>query len=195
MTTTLPFSSIGTRQRHRWNGPEFDRASETGVFDGQRVELINGEILELPEMNDPHAQAVQLTSYALLAIFLPSSATIRCQLPMRLGDSRPFPDLAIVEGTPRQVAKHPTTALLVIEVSDITLAFDRGEHAELYATHALPDYWIVNLKDRCVEVFRRPAVDDMGVGHYAESLTFAEDAVVSPLAAPQHMIRVADLLP
>jgi Uma2 family endonuclease len=195
MTTMLHSASIGTRKRHRWSGSEFDRASETGVFDGHRVELINGEILELPEMNDPHAQAVQLATYALLPVFPPTSATVRCQLPMRLGESRPLPDLVVVAGTPRQVAQHPTTALLVIEVSDSTLAFDRGEQADLYASNAIADYWIINVQDRCLEVFRKPVVDAAGIGHYSERLVFAPTQTVSPLAAPQQLIAVADLLP
>ncbi len=195
MTTLLHPPSPNTRRRHRWSGGEFDRASETGVFDGQRVELINGEILELPEMNDPHAQAVRLVSYALLPIFPPTSATISVQCPMRLGESRPFPDIVVVAGTPRQVAKHPTTALLIIEVSDSTIAFDRGEQADLYATHGIADYWIVNVKDRCVEVFRKPVLDDAGNAHYSERLVLAATESLSPLATPGQVIRVAELLP
>ena len=102
--------------RRTWTGAEFDRLAEQGMFDGQRVELIDGEILEMPPMNDPHAQSVQLGNYALPAIFPATTATIRVQLPMRLGESRPFPDLVVAEGTPREVNRHPETALLVVEM-------------------------------------------------------------------------------
>jgi Uma2 family endonuclease len=182
-------------RRHRWSGSEFDRAAAAGVFDGVRVELINGEIKELPEMDDALAQSRQLATYAMLPVFPPTSATISVQCPMRLGESRPLPDIAVVAGTPRQVAQHPTTALLVIEVSDSTLAFDRGEQADLYATHGIADYWIINVKDRCVEVFHKPVVDETGIGHYAERLVFAPNQSISPLAASERLIAVADLLP
>src|SRR5258708_158074 len=119
--------SNGRPPRHRWTGSEFDRAAASGLFDGQRVELIDGDILEMSPMNDPHAQAIQLMTYALMEVFPPTRATVRVQCPMRLGESRPFPDFAVVEGTPREVVSHPTSALLVIEVNDTTLHFDRNE--------------------------------------------------------------------
>lgn len=167
---------------------------ERGWFDGQRVELINGEILEMPPMNDPHAQAVQLANYALLPIFPPTVATIRIQCPMRLGESRPFPNLVVVTGTPREVVRHPETALLVIEVSDTSLEFDRTEKSKLYATNGLPEYWIVNLQGRCVEVHRNPLVKAADP-RYGEVRVVPTNENLSPLAAPQAVIRVADLLP
>src|ERR1700678_4008818 len=100
----------GRPPRYRWSGEEFDLACETGVFGTKRVELINGELLEIPPMNDPHAMGVRLADYALRPIFPPSTTTISIQCPMRLGESRPFPDLVVVKGTPRQVTRHPTTA-------------------------------------------------------------------------------------
>jgi len=168
---------------------------EKGWFDGQRLELINGEILELPPMNDPHAQAVRLANYVLLSIFPPTSATISIQCPMRLGESRPFPDLVVVAGTPREVARHPETALLVIEVSDTSLEFDRTEKSKLYAMHGLPEYWIINLKGRCVEMYRSPLATDSADPRYGEIRVVAENETLSPIASPQAQIRVADLLP
>jgi Uma2 family endonuclease len=181
--------------RYPWAGREFDQLMEEGWFDGKRVELVNGEILELPPMNDPHAQAVQLANYALLPIFPPTTSTIGVQCPMRLGESRPVPDLVVVKGTPREVSRHPETALLVIEVSDTSLEFDRIDKSKLYASHLLPEYWIINLQGRCVEVYRSPLAADRADPRYRETRVVAENESLSPLAAPEAIIRVADLLP
>lgn len=195
MTLLIPPPPPGRPPRRRWTGREFDWMSESGWFDGQRVELVNGEILNLPPMNDPHAQAVRLANYVLLQVFPPAVATISVQCPMRLGESRPLPDLVVVSGTPREVVRHPETALLVVEVSDTTLEFDRTEKAQLYAAHGLPDYWIVNLPGRCVEVHRNPVGADAGDPRYGEVRVVSAAESLSPLAAPQAVIRVTDLLP
>src|SRR5258708_5800125 len=100
MSMTMMPVAPGRPPKHRWTGKEFDQVTETGVFDGRRLELINGDLLEMPPMNDPHAQAVQLGTYALMQLFPPPSTTVRVQLPMRLGESRPLPDFVIVLGTP-----------------------------------------------------------------------------------------------
>lgn len=179
----------------RWTGAEFDRAVEMGLFDGKRVELMSGEILEMPPMNDPHAQAIQLGNYALLAIFPPTLATLRVQCPMRLGEFRPIPDFVIVAGTPRQIVEHPTSAFLVVEVSDSSLEYDRLDKARLYARHGIPEYWIVNLNARSLEVRREPIGAELGDPHYAQLRVYSMEQSVAPLAAPQAQVKVADLLP
>jgi Uma2 family endonuclease len=146
-------------------------------------------------MNDPHAQAIQLTLYALLPHYAPSVATIRIQLPMRLGEtSRPEPDVSVVPGTPRQNAQHPGKALLVIEVSDTTLDFDRKEKAGIYVRNGIPEYWIINLSGRCVEVHRNPIVNETDA-RYGEVRVVGLTESLSPLSAPNAKLTVADLLP
>ncbi|HZL37587.1 MAG TPA: Uma2 family endonuclease [Tepidisphaeraceae bacterium] len=179
----------------RWTGTDFDRADAMGLFDGKRVELMDGEILEMPSMNDPHAQAIQLGTYALLGIFPPTHATLRVQCPMRLGEFRPIPDFVVVAGIPRQVVEHPTSALLIVEISDSSLEYDRGAKARLYAAHGIPDYWIVNLNGRCVEVRRNPIGADIGDPHYSHLQVHSLEQSLAPLAAPQTQLKVADLLP
>jgi Uma2 family endonuclease len=207
MPHSMTTIQTGRPPRVTWTGEEFDRMSRSGLLDGRRVELINGDllekhvelidgdILEQAPMNDPHAQAIQLGTYALLQAFPPTHFTLRVQCPMRLGESRPFPDFVVVSGTPREVVNHPTSALLVIEVSDTTLDFDRGEKALLYAANGITDYWIVNLNEKCVEVYRestRAAGDER---KYGEPRIYRASDVVNLLAAPQTSIAVADLLP
>lgn len=194
---TIAYSAPASRPPAplRWTGDEFDRAVQVGVFDGKRVELMNGQILEMPPMNDPHAQAIQLGTYVFAALFPPQIATLRVQCPMRLSEFRPMPDFAVVAGTPRQVVQHPTSALLIVEVSDSSLDYDRGEKARLYAAHGIPDYWIINLNARTVEVRRNPIGVDIGDPQYGELRVYTEAQTVSPLAAPQATLKVVDLLP
>src|SRR5262249_26191582 len=124
---------------------------------------------------------------------------VRAQQPLRLGPrSEPVPDIAVVSGPPEDYRQqHPTTALLLMEVSDRTLWYDRRRKAGLYARAGIADYWIVNLKRRQLEVYRNPMPDAARYAGYRYSnvtiLTEAE--TVAPLAAPQASVAVADLLP
>jgi Uma2 family endonuclease len=106
--------------------------------------------------------------------------------------------VSVVEGSPRDPAgTHPTDALLVVEVADTSLRFDRAEKAAVYARAGIRDYWIVNLRDRVLEVHREPApMAEQPLGRRYRSITrhTGEDAV-SPLFAPGVRVAVADLIP
>jgi Uma2 family endonuclease len=171
--------------------------ADLGFFDGQRVELIGGEIVEVGAQTDEHAFSIRLVHHALIATF-GSDAVIRIRSPLRLrDDSEPEPDIAHVQGTLREVRTHTKTALLVVEVSDTTLAYDRGHRASLYARAGIADYWIVNLVDRHVEVLRNPTPDPSTKfgWRYAATATHRPDETLTPLAAPAATVPVADLLP
>jgi Uma2 family endonuclease len=118
---------------------------------------------------------------------------------MAIGDdSEPEPDLCVVQGSARDYeGEHPNTAALVLEVADTTLSMDRRVKASLYASAGIPDYWILNLRDRVLEVQRDPeAAAGAAFGfRYRTTLRFDEGASVTPLRAPGHAIAVADLLP
>jgi len=178
-------------QAKHWTRDEYYRMGEAGLFTDQRVELIDGEILTMSPMKAAHAAGVQLTASVLTTVF-GVGYCVRVQLPLFLADdSEPEPDIAVVSGSPRDYAiEHPRTALLVIEVSESTLAFDRGRKSELYAEAGVDEYWVVNLIDRCLEVFREPAGNT-----YQSKAKHAPDDSVCPLAMPGQSIRVADLLP
>jgi Uma2 family endonuclease len=110
----------------------------------------------------------------------------------------PDPDVSVIIGSPRGAGRTiPTTALLVVEVSDSTLGLDRSHKAPLYAAGGIRDYWIVNLVQRQLEVYRDPVPDRTALfgSRYASRTILDPVDVVSPLAAPQAQIRVADLLP
>jgi Uma2 family endonuclease len=121
------------------------------------------------------------------------------QGPLDLGPySEPEPDVAVVPGPrARYATQHPRTAVLVVEVSDTTLAYDRTHKASLYAAAGIEDYWIINLVDGQVEVRRDPVPDPIQPhGHtYATLTVLRPPASVAPLAAPGAGLAIADLLP
>jgi len=183
----------------RWTRDEYYRLAELGMFGQQRVELVEGAIIRMPAQKNLHGIAIDLSHEALRTAFGPGH-WIRIQLPLHLGTrSAPEPDLAVVLGRSRDYLKtgHPQTALLIVEISDTSLAYDRIRKASLYARAGIADYWIVNLVDRRLEVRRAPVADlamRFGFG-YSDVRVLTETDFVSPLAMPQARIAVADLLP
>lgn len=177
----------------QWTREEYDRLIVAGIFVAdERVELLEGEIVVTFPQNPPHYTAIHLAAEALRDAF-ESGFTIRIQAPFNATtDSEPEPDLAVVPGRARDYARvHPGSAVLVVEVSDSTLERDRQRKARVYARAGVPEYWIVNLIDRQVEVFRGPRSD----GEWEVALVFREGERVSPLAAPAFSIAISDLLP
>jgi Uma2 family endonuclease len=151
----------GWPQRHRISVEHFYRMADAGLFDAdERVELVDGEIIDVPPMGSRHATVVQQLSRLLWAA-LPTEVIIRPQLPLRLGDySEPVPDIAIVRPRSDQYGtNHPTAAdvLLVVEVSDSTLRYDREIKSALYARHGVPELWIVDVQARELSGYRSPA--------------------------------------
>lgn len=146
-------------------------------------------------MNEPHSAAIQQGTYVLLTAFSPDRYTLRFQLPMRLGESRPLPDFVILGSPPKQNLRIPVTAMLVIEVSDTTLEFDQVEKAELYAKHGLPEYWILDVNARCLEVRRRPEGIGQDGAKYGELTMYVANQAIAPLSAAESLVAIADLLP
>lgn len=185
-------------QTWRWTREQYYRIAETGLFDGKRVELINGEIIEMSPMGDRHWLALALIPEALRAVF-GADYFLNVQTPLRLSAvSEPEPDVAVFAGQPRDYAGIiPDTALLVVEVSLSTLAYDRTEKASLYASANIPEYWIVNLISSQVEVYRRPAPSpDQPFGFaYMDLSAHRVPETITPLSRPQSAVAVADLLP
>lgn len=182
----------------QWTQEKYYQMADLGFFQGKRVELIEGEIIEMSPMNKPHATAIRKLLSILNKVF-PNGYLVDSQLPMSFSKiSEPEPDIAIIKGEIADFAdSHPKTAELIIEVSDTTLYYDRNQKASLYAKNKIQDYWILNLKNKRLEIYRRPIKDKTmyyGFG-YAESFIFTENDEVSPLANPDAKIKVADLLP
>ncbi len=175
----------------RWTRDEYYRIASSGVFAERRVELIRGEVIEMTPQDGRHATGVTLADRILQRV-LGDGFVVRSQLPLALGlDSDPEPDIAIVEGDPRDyVEEHPSGAVLVVEISSSSLGHDRTTKMSLYAEAGIPEYWIVNLVDRNLEVYRQPAADG-----YAERRVVGATETISSLVHPESSIDVADLLP
>jgi Uma2 family endonuclease len=171
---------------------------ELGWFTGQRVELIDGEIMVLSPQGPFHTTSTDRVR-RILEHTLGAGVWVRMQFPVDFGSySEPEPDVSVVPGSLEDyTTAHPTTALLIVEVSDSTLSYDRNRKASLYARAGIADYWIVNLVDGQLEVRRHP------VPHSSKRYGFDYDAVtilhradiVVPLCRPEVRIPVGDLLP
>ena len=179
--------------RRKWTRADFARLEDNG----ERYELINGELVEKMGMNGPHANTIFLLQTALLRVF-GEGYMVRIQLPLVVSDtSEPEPDASVVQGNPRDNPnENPDSALLCVEVSDSILASDLGLKAALYAQAQVPEYWIIDINARLLHVHRMPIASaslPLGYG-YQTVLHLTETDNVSPLAAPQSSISIADLL-
>ena len=179
----------------RWTVKEFHDLGDAGYFENRRAFLIDGILYEQGFMNGPHAIALTLGHDALRPVF-GEGWVIRNQVPLVLGlYTDPLPDFAIVRGKARDFSTHPTTADLVMEVSDSTLDYDLTEKAELYATAGIPEYWVLDLSARVLHVLRDPGTVAANGTAYRRQQQFSPDEAVVPLAAPDQTVKVADLLP
>jgi Uma2 family endonuclease len=181
----------------RWTRAESYQLAELGLFRGQRVELLGGNIVVLSPQKFPHAAATDEVAEVLRGA-LGAGVWVRAQLPLTLGPwSEPEPDVSVVAGARTDYTDHPATALLIVEISDTTLRYDRGRKANRYARAGVADYWILNLVDRQLEVRRNPVPDPsqrFGFRYADISIRFPPDRV-APLVAPSVQIAVADLFP
>ena len=189
-------SEMAIRTR-RWTRREYDRLIDLGMLhEDEPVELVAGRLIVAEPQNDPHARAIELVADTLRTAFGPGWR-IRVQLPLALGaDSEPEPDVAVVRGTPRDRQRgHPSSAALVVEVADSSVRLDRGLKARIYARARIADYWVVNLVDRSVEVYREPTTGGRRPARYQIVRVARPGDHLTPLAAPAAVIAVADLLP
>lgn len=191
-----PFAHLPPVLPYRWSREDYYRLAEEGFFAGKRVMLIEGEIVAMSPQNEPHSRAVSLTSRALEAAYA-GAAYARVQMPLDLGQaSDPEPDVAVVPGDPRTDPARPRTALLVVEVADSSLAYDTGDKASLYASGGIADYWVVDLVNSRLVVFRDPKPDPAArFGHAYTSIRYLGRAEsVAPLTVPNCPVAVADLM-
>ena len=179
-----------------WTREEYYGLLEQGVFNGRRVERAFGEIVEMPSMRDPHAFALKLSDYALRPLFDPATFTIQIQCPIAIGTAHdPEPGIAVVAGGVRTQSTHPTSAVLILEVSDTSLRYDREVKGAMYAEANVQDYWLLNLVDRCLEVYRGPFRHPDKTYQYPPPLRFGPGETVAPLACPTMSVQVDSLLP
>ncbi len=172
--------------------PEYERIIATGVFDRRRrIELIRGELRERTPTSAPHAAIVDRAVEWSHAHSRREQIRIRVQNPVAFleVESEPEPDLVWAKRKDYS-ARHPAAGdvLLLIEVADSSLEYDRTEKAEIYAAAGIRDYWIVNLNYRLVEVYRDPRKS-----RFATIRTYGAGETIQPLAAPTASLIIDDL--
>ena len=182
----------------RWTRTEYDRMVEAGIIgEDEKVELIDGEIVKMAPQGTPHAAAIRRAHVALQRAFGPDHY-VQVQLPMAPDAvSEPEPDLAVLSGSAGDFDEaHPATALLVVEAAETSLSFDRRRKGGLYARARIPEYWIVNLVKRRLEVYRDPAPDPQAqLGwRYRTVRSLSPGEEIVPLGADVP-VAVADLMP
>jgi Uma2 family endonuclease len=175
---------------YRWTLDDYEQLIALGLLEGKHVELIQGEILIMASMGEPHALAIMQLNYALLPHFNPATGFhLRIQMPLALPalTSEPEPDIAVVGlDTPTNEAGRPISASLLIEVAESPLAYDRDRKGPLYAAAGIQEYWLVNLPERCLEVYRQcmPDASSFSGWCYQERQSLREGGPSGPIGGP-----------
>jgi Uma2 family endonuclease len=180
--------------RFHWSVPEYRKLIDLGVLtENHNVELIRGEIVLKMPKGDLHAWCLKV----LIRLFGPrvgDQAILSVQDPLYLADSAPEPDFALLafrSDLYRGGGPQAADVLLVIEVADSSLDYDREVKGPLYAENGIAEYWIVNLVDRCVEFYRDPRPD----GTYADVRTLRPGDSISLALLPAVSVAVSDIIP
>ena len=175
----------------------YDQLVEAGIFGPEdRVELLDGLLIACEPQGRRHAAVVVLVRAALEQAF-GRGYHVREEKPIALDDrSEPEPDIVVVPGTPRDyLDAHPSQPLLLVEVAETSLAIDRLRKGSLYARAGVADYWVVNLIEEVLEVYREPVLAPSADWKYDSVRLLRRNGIITPLAAPRARIRVAALLP
>jgi Uma2 family endonuclease len=186
-------------QSRRFTRVEYEKLVEQSFFPSdERLELLDGVLVVKEPQGARHAAVVVAVRHALERAF-GRRYHVRDQAPVALDDaSEPEPDLAVVPGKPFDyLAGHPASPVLLVEVAESSLSTDRRRKSSLYARAGRPEYWVINLVDRVVEVYREPVRSAAALygWKYRSVRLLKPGATAAPRAAPRARVRVADLLP
>jgi Uma2 family endonuclease len=178
---------------HRFTVGEFHEMARAALFgEDERIELIEGELRDMAPIGNAHAFTVDRLNALFAPLSIDTSAIVHVQNPLRLtADTEVYPDIVLLAppaGRYRDFPPAAGDAILVVEVADASLRSDREFKAPLYARHGVIEYWIVNLVDRHVEIFRVPSE-----GQYAIRLTASGDDTIAASALPAARIPVASI--
>lgn len=195
MTPSYPVTLTPPSTRFKtWTVEEYHRLSEMGLLTGaDRTELLAGQIILMAAKGTPHVTSLQLLADQLRDQ-LGKSALIRLQDPIQLDDqSEPEPDLVVVRGMVLDYAdRHPqpSDVYLVVEIADSTLKQDCEVKDKLYAQAKIADYWVVDVRNRQLHIFRNPSPTG-----YTSHLILQEPHQISPLAFPDLTLALTAILP
>jgi Uma2 family endonuclease len=178
--------------RRRLTADEYQRMGEAGLLQGERVELIEGEIVRMSPIGSDHAGAVNRLSFVLIQA-LGARAVVSPQNPLRLNArNEPQPDIAVLRPRAdfyRHATPAPEDVLLVVEIASSSLRYDRTVKARLYAREGVPEMWLLDLAADAIEVRRDPSPDG-----YRSTRTVGRGETIAPAHLPESTLPVADLL-
>ncbi|MCX8087563.1 MAG: Uma2 family endonuclease [Rhodocyclaceae bacterium] len=191
MATLLEVRENLARPYHRWTVEDYHRMVQTGLLDEtDRVELIEGELIDMAPIGCKHASRVDKLARALL-LALGMDYLVRVQNPVTLGGlSEPQPDIVVVRDGDYSLA-HPSASdiFLLVEVADATLHFDREVKLALYARHGIPEVWLLDVATDQLTIHCDPAD-----GQYRTLRTPAPDEPIAPQRLPQAVITLAEIM-
>jgi len=192
MLSFMPMVDLGSLAQERirpLRRAEYDKLVALGHFEDERIELLAGVLVEMSPQGVAHSHAVRKLT-ELFVLGLRGRGALSPQLPLALSDdSEPEPDI-VVSPPGEYTEDHPSEALLIVEVAESSLRKDRRIKGLLYSAARVPEYWIVNLVDRVVEIHRDPQPEG-----YATIARVGRGETVAPLRFPDLAIRVDDILP
>jgi len=191
--TQPPVHAEEVPPRHRWTVAEYFKMGEAGLLmEDDRVELIDGEVIDMSPIGSPHAGKVNRL-VSRLVFHLYGKAIVAGQNPVILGShNAPQPDIAILRWRDdfyESTHPGPEDIILVVEVADTTARYDRKIKVPLYARHGIPEVWLLDLQKQVLEIYRNP---EQGKYQHIEHLRSGQ---VTPLHLPEAVIQLADLFP
>ncbi|MFB6273437.1 MAG: Uma2 family endonuclease [Salinibacter sp.] len=193
-TATPPRSirSAPASTPHQFTREEYFAMADAGILaPDDSVELIDGQIVEMSPENSPHRAAIMKASRAFVLALEGKGYALQTQSTLPLDERNvPEPDLAVLRGTPDDVLEEEPAVVLVVEVADTSLEQDRTVKQTLYAQNDVPEYWVVNLRDRTVEVYWEP-----GPSEYRQRRTRSKEEPATPRFEDAPSFEVESLLP
>lgn len=184
---------LALQPHHRWTVTEYHRMGEVGLLnEDSRIELIQGELIEMAPIGSPHGGEVKYLNNKL-AVLLHGKAIVSVQDPISLGGyAEPQPDIALLRWRDdfyRRSNPHAEDILLIIEVSDSTVRYDREVKIPLYASHGIPEVWLLDIQQQQLEIYRDPAD-----GQYRQRYNLRTGSV-APILCPDAVINLAEVFP
>ena len=189
----MSVSTESSYKKHLTNLAEWKKLGEANIFPPEsRLELINGEIIEMTPISSHHASYLKRL-INLFSTLTQGSAIIAAQDPLQLSDlSEPEPDFMLLHpSSDFYYENHPTASdvFLLIEIAESSLKFDQNQKLRLYAHHNVPEYWLLNVNDACLEVYRQPHD-----GLYAEKTTLRSGDKITLSQLNNISINISDIL-
>jgi len=180
--------------RKRWTRSEFDALYSSGLLPGQRLELVEGDLIDKMGKKRPHVNSLHLLHHSLVEVFGWSLVNLAASIDVAPEDNpsnEPEPDLVVSNRNLFSFTTDnpcPEDLQLVVEVADSTLWFDLTTKAALYARAGIVEYWVLDVAGRRLIVHRDPQA-----GRYRSVVAYGEHESVAPLGAPESFLRVGDV--